>query len=555
MSTINAIRRDSAEEMPEQPDSGSRFWNWYEWLGCGLLALIAFAVPLAVAPPTIFPGFNTDRSWIVEAKNIVLQSLAGTALIVASLGFVGPLWRRYRGAALLPVSFLLAYLAWGAVSVFTTPQPGYSLTFWLPHAFAIGAALTGPLFLRDEKKATTLLAAIAIAGLIAGLIGVVGGLGFRGFNRFFYGNDPRDLLEETKTVIRGVQGGTARSGSLSTLNNPEYAGGFAASIAAVYAVLFFDWAGSFWNKTVARFSFLICGAVLLLHLALTGTRQPWIALTLAGSLRLLLALRVNRYAMAGGFCVVVLAALGFGLKVGVAVAGLEAVALAITVWRNGSLRRLIAGTDRMLLVLLGLAPVALAFLLVAFSTPGPWNPTGLRIAQRFVSATSGTEESLSERSLMFSVASQEIRKHPLLGVGPGYYLSQFYPTIGELVAEDKTGTMYIMRERLGNRIAEQAHNDYLQIAAEQGVMALVIFLGAMVALLAGLVRVIDTHPGTLRRRLALAFLCCLVTYLGIMFTSFPLNMPERSAIFWCCVAGALGVMTAPREAVADEVAA
>ena len=78
-STINAIRRDRAKEMPEQQDNDSRLWNAYEWIGCVLLALIAFLVPLTVAPPSIFPGFNPDRSWVMEAKIIVLQALAGGA--------------------------------------------------------------------------------------------------------------------------------------------------------------------------------------------------------------------------------------------------------------------------------------------------------------------------------------------------------------------------------------------------------------------------------------------------------------------------------------------
>ncbi len=544
-STINAIRRDRAKEMPEQQDNDSRLWNAYEWIGCVLLALIAFLVPLTVAPPSIFPGFNPDRSWVMEAKIIVLQALAGGAMMLAMVGFVGPLWRRYQSAALLPVLFLLAYLGWGATSVYFTPQPRYSLTYWLPQAFAIGAALTGPMFLRDERKVRVLLVAMAVVGIITAFLGIAGGVGFRGFNRFFYGYDPRDLIEKTNSAIRGVQGGSARSGSLATLNNPEYAGGFAAGIAAIYAVLFFDWAAVFRRKGIARFLFLGCGAMLLLHLALTGTRQPWIALALAGTLRLALALRVNRVAMAAAFCGVVLVALLGGLKWGVALGLLGFVAMIAMAWRGGALGALIAQTDRSVLWLLGAAPVALALLVAAFSTPGAWNPSGLRIAQRFISATTGSEESLSERSLMFTIASAEIRSHPVVGIGPGYYLSRFYPTIGQLVEEDDTGTMYIMREKLGNRIAEQAHNDYLQIAAEQGVMALVIFLGAIVAVLRGLARVIDENPGSLRRLLALAFLCCIVTYLGIMFTSFPLHMPERSAVFWCCVGGALALMAMP----------
>jgi O-antigen ligase len=44
-------------------------------------------------------------------------------------------------------------------------------------------------------------------------------------------------------------------------------------------------------------------------------------------------------------------------------------------------------------------------------------------------------------------------------------------------------------------VAEFAHNDFFQIAAEQGFIGLALFLGAMVAMLAG-PRALDPQPIT-----------------------------------------------------------
>ena len=533
----------SAENPP------GRFWGAMEWLGFSLLALMAFAVPLAVVPPSLFPDFQTDRPWTTEGKYVVLQALAGAAIIVGGICFVGPPGRRYRGGVLLPSLLLVGFLGWGAIAVYTTPEPRYSLTYWMPQCFAIAAALLGPLFLHDQRKARWLLVAICAAGLIVALIGVTGALGYRGANRFIYGYDPRDALESVKKTVT-VQGGGMRSGSISTMGNPEYAGGYTATIAAIFAVFLLDWVGA--RKTrrgLARLLLLMPLGFLLLYLALTGTRQPWIALAMAALLRLLLELGIPRKLAAAGFCAQLLVTMTLGVIPGAALFALQLLLLLVYTLRTGTLQRTLRSADRHLVWLGAGLPAALALLLVAFSTPGPWNPGGLRILQRFASATSGTEESFSQRSLMYSVASEMIWEHPLFGVGPGYYFSRFYPTIAGLEQQDDTGTLYIIRTKLGGRIAEQAHNDYLQTAAEQGIVALVLLLSALLVLLDRLVRIVDHESGP-RRLLALAFLACLVTFLGIMFTSFPLQLPERLTVFWIIVGGSLGLIAgtpSPRE--------
>lgn len=526
----------------------SRLLNALEWLGASVLALIGLIVPLTIVPPKWFPAFLPDRAPIVEAKLIVLQALCCVAIVLGALAFISDLSRRLRNSALLPAIVLLAYVVWGGVSVALAPSPHYSLTYWLPHALAIGAALTGPLFLRDPRKARVVLLAIVAAGAVVAVIGLVSAFGWRGFNRFVYGADPRDLLDDPnrRTII---QGGGVRAGSMSTLGNPEYTGGYVAAMAAILAIVFFDWAPRAARRFLPALRLLCVGGLvlMLLHLAATGTRQPWVALTLAALLRLSLELRLPRRVLAAGFCAQLFVVLLLGIKPALLTGGLLLAAAVVYTLRNGRLAALLRGADRINLTLVFGAPVLIALLIAAFSIPGPWNPFGMRIAQRFLSATSGNEISFSERSLMFAVASQLSREHPLFGAGPGYFFSQFYPTMAKLVKEDETGALYIMRDRLGGSVAEQSHNDYLQIAAEQGIVALALLLTALLLVMAGLCRIIDREAGP-RRALALANIACLVTFLGIMFTSFPLQMPARSAVFWMIIAGSLGLLAGEREA-------
>jgi O-antigen ligase len=119
---------------------------------------------------------------------------------------------------------------------------------------------------------------------------------------------------------------------------------------------------------------------------------------------------------------------------------------------------------------------------------------------------------------------------------------EFIPTLARLAREDESGAMARTRQLVGNRLAIQSHNDYLQIASELGLPALVLFVGMMLAIMGGLVRVARRSADPAARETAVALLVILVAYASIMTTSFPLQMPSRSAVFWALVGAALGLI-------------
>lgn len=536
-----AGRLDTSRAMSDPQNKQSLPLRLLEWAGCVLLIVIGAGVPVFVPWDGLLKAleFDTDRSEYAVGKFMLLMALCGLTIAVGALGLLTPLWRRYRGRVLLPAGALILFIIWTGITVLASPARGYSYYYWLPMGLAAVASLTGPMFMAAATKTRAYLFSVLGAGFLVSFIAVISTLGYRGFYRFVYGRDPRDLVEEGQRL---AQGGFARGAAQSTIGNPEYAGTYAAILAAVCAIMLYDWAPKAKYALYARLAALGTLMCLLAHLTFSGSRQPWVALGLAGLLRLFMLLRVPLRAVAAGFCIFILVLLGAGFIWGILFALVATIAGLVfaAMERNGV--SVLLQSDRFNLWLTGGGIGAILLVIVAFSVPGPWNPTGLRILQRFASITEG-DESVRERNIMFMTASQMVWESPIVGVGPGRYTNRMYPALAELVDADGSGAVYIARDQFGSRIADQTHNDYLQIAAETGIVGLVLFLTSMLFILQGLWRII--HEADDEYRLpALAMLACFVAFFGVMLTSFPLQMPSRSALFWSLVAAALGLIAA-----------
>jgi O-antigen ligase len=128
------------------------------------------------------------------------------------------------------------------------------------------------------------------------------------------------------------------------------------------------------------------------------------------------------------------------------------------------------------------------------------------------------EERLKGRMQFWAAASRMTTAHPLAGVGIGRYYKEVYRW-----APDQSALV---------RTQENAHNYYLQVAAEMGVPGLLAFLGLLGIGAASAVRVCRSPAPRETRMLALGVCSAIVAFSVTLLTGHSLLVHEGQVTFW-----------------------
>jgi O-antigen ligase len=172
------------------------------------------------------------------------------------------------------------------------------------------------------------------------------------------------------------------------------------------------------------------------------------------------------------------------------------------------------------------------------STENPLNPRGMRLAQRFLNLSDFNSASVKERMLFYAIAAETSGRNPWLGAGPGSYQLEFYPRLLDMDERDESGVIARLMYDLRNRVAEQAHSDWLQAWSEGGVLGGAAFalLGAALLVRFGCWirdrnRLVDTPLELGDALVAAGWAGATCLYLNSAF-SFPLQMSARASLFY-----------------------
>jgi O-antigen ligase len=286
--------------------------------------------------------------------------------------------------------------------------------------------------------------------------------------------------------------GDARNYIHSFLGNPEYFGGYMAAL----AVLSYGLALASVGRPFSRMAWVALCFFYLAAIVLSGTRG----------------------AILGSFVGIALVSMQF-------------------------YRTLPQATRKRILVALVVLLGAVVVLVTIFSVPSPLNVRRMRVAQRFLATFDLASDSVRERILFFSVASRIVRDHPLFGVGPGCFKLYFYPTVAKLVEEDERAGFRHFAMTLQGRVAEHAHNDYLEFLSDTGIVGFATFAFVIASLL-WLYRYVAQLPAPhensgeegfqLWSQATTCFGAMACLLVNALF-SFPLHLPVRAALFWILV--------------------
>jgi O-antigen ligase len=176
-----------------------------------------------------------------------------------------------------------------------------------------------------------------------------------------------------------------------------------------------------------------------------------------------------------------------------------------------------------------MAPVTLALiaslLLIDVVLIGHW--IGLdRVVQRMeqtalLKEDRRGEETFEERQIASTLGLQAVRDYPWVGAGAGSFEAVF--------------PRY--REPGIQGLYQHAHNDYLEIASDTGVLGLVLLAGVVLTSAARALRVLRTHGSRLARGVAFASLMSIVAMAVHVSVEFNLQIPAVALTF--CVMLAL----------------
>lgn len=286
--------------------------------------------------------------------------------------------------------------------------------------------------------------------------------------------------------------GDARNYIHSFLGNPEYFGGYMAPV----AVLCFGAALHPSRRGAVRVGWTVLCLFFLAGLVLSGTRGAFLGAAVGGAI------------------------------------------LGRSLYRTQS-----GPVRRRLLVLLSVLLLGLFVGGIVLSVPNPLNVRRMRLVQRFANMFDLGSDSVRERILFFCVASRLVWEKPVLGIGPGCFKLQFYPTVEKFVREDERAGFRHFAETLQGRVAEHAHNDYLEFMSEGGLVGFAAFSAVIAVLIwrfaarrrfiVGEAPVESSQTERLyEQTLYFAAIACLL--FNALF-SFPLHLPVRATLFWILV--------------------
>jgi O-antigen ligase len=178
-------------------------------------------------------------------------------------------------------------------------------------------------------------------------------------------------------------------------------------------------------------------------------------------------LRANRKAwLVSSFTVVAMwtAILATTSRAMLIAASIGSLAVILLTWTS---RRSLENSRRWIVVFTSLALVTLAFLVPT----APDRPSV--IVQRFSGNEKWSAESARSRLLYWGLAVEGFRGSPVLGIGADNYFTDYRNLREMLATRDPEDTILEINE---DSIPERAHNEYLQILSELGIVGAIIFL-------------------------------------------------------------------------------
>jgi O-antigen ligase/Tfp pilus assembly protein PilF len=165
---------------------------------------------------------------------------------------------------------------------------------------------------------------------------------------------------------------------------------------------------------------------------------------------------------------------------------------------------------------------------VIYSTQNPLNKSTDAIPQRITSIYEDNFSSLNPRLLIWNTGLEMIKDRPFLGIGIGLFKMDYLDYQAGFLEQNPYYLKYLSR-------AEEAHNEYLQLAAELGIIGLGIFLYILLIFYRSALKFLNEKKegkGKKENLILWGLLMGITCFLFHSMFTFPLHVPALGSAFF-----------------------
>ncbi len=170
------------------------------------------------------------------------------------------------------------------------------------------------------------------------------------------------------------------------------------------------------------------------------------------------------------------------------------------------------------------------FLIITFiySTDNPLNKSAITVTERAISTFDEQDPSINARLLMWRTTFEMIKDKPLFGSGIGTFKMNYLDYQAEFLQDNPSYIKYWAH-------AGEAHNEYLQIGAELGIIGLGIFLSIIFIFYNLILKYLKKESRDNEKIIVFGLLMGITCFLIHSLFSFPLHVSALGSAFFIIV--------------------
>ncbi len=162
---------------------------------------------------------------------------------------------------------------------------------------------------------------------------------------------------------------------------------------------------------------------------------------------------------------------------------------------------------------------------IIYSTDNPLNKSAITVPQRAISTFDEQDPSINTRLLIWKTTFEMIKDKPILGSGIGTFKMNYLNYQAEFLKNNPYYIQYSVKAR-------EAHNEYLQIWAELGIIGLGVFIGIILMFYSLIIDYLKKNDSDKDKIIVFGLVLGITCFLIHSLFTFPLHVPALGVTFF-----------------------